>query len=625
MALRGRPYTFRAQGLTDAIDGSNTFQGSMLTLKDLIFSSKTKNQLVPRPASIKLTTFVGVAGTPTVINALLQIGDIAYGMVANTSGAYNGLDVPFAYNVATNTFQVISIPRGATSLPATPSAAGDWTPPIMAVVGSRILVTHPGFAGGAGSFFGWLDISGFSDNTHTGDSHTNTTIDNLSANVLQAGWQVGMKIQLSNGDIPANTTIISIASNGLSLVLSQATTGTHAGGTLTVSGGGATTPLWDSGNTNGFALVAVPVSVFNFNGRAYYGTSSGVQFSDSGVACQITNASQAVTFKNGVNVTALAGLPLSSSQLGGIIQSLIVFQGDANMVQISGDPTTNNFTVNNLGVGVGTLSPLTICQTPLGVAFVSPDGLRVIDFLARVSDPIGYNGDGIAVPFQQAVAPSRMCAAYNQNTLRISVQDGSDIGQPFEEYWLDFTRKTWTGPHSFPAALIQAYQGKQNSFILAAVGINAELWQSDTISNPNSTYVENGVQMTWDYQTTLWPDSDSVAENTINEALVALQLPPTASVTVIPMDESGLTLDQLTISGLGVGPTVWGSFTWGSAPWGSTGGYLRQYPLNWSQPLVFKQMSLQMSGNSVAGLTIGNFYCRVQPLGYNLQAAGGRI
>lgn len=628
MALVGRPYTFRAVGLTDAIDGSNAFPGSMLSLKDLIFSPKTKNMLVPRPGSVALTTFGGVGGTPAQINALLVIGNIAYGMVANTAGPFNGLDVPFAYNIATNTFETIAIPRGATALPTTPSASGDWTPPIMAVVGSRIIVTHPGFAGGASPFFGWMDISGFTDNTHTGNTHSNTTVDNLSANVLAAGWKPGMTITSSGGEIPANTTIISIATGGLSIVISQAATGTLAGSTFTVAGGTATAPLWDAGNTNTNALVAVPTCVAQFNGRAYYGVGAAVVFSDSGNPTQVTAATQVLSFQNGLPVTALGALPLNSTSLGGIIQALIAFQGDANMIQIAGDAssTTSPLTLNNLGIGIGTLAPLTICPTPMGLAFVSPDGLRIIDFLARVSDPIGYNGDGVAVPFQQAIAPSRMCAAYNQNTLRISVQDGSDIGQPHEEYWLDFTRKTWTGPHSFPSALIQPLQGSTNSFLLVGIGINKTLWQSDTIPNPNSVYTENGNAMTWDYQTSLWPDSNQMAENCIVESTVALELPPTGIVTVVPLDESGAVLDQVTIAGSGVGPSIWGSFTWGAPSlWGAAGGFLRQYPLNWKQPIVFKQVSFQMNGNSVLGMTIGNIYCRLKPLGYVMQSAGGRI
>lgn len=70
--------------------------------------------------------------------------------------------------------------------------------------------------------------------TATGNTHTTTTVDSLSANVLKLGWHSGMPIKSSNADIPAAAIITAIAANGLSLTLSAAATGTNAGGTITV-------------------------------------------------------------------------------------------------------------------------------------------------------------------------------------------------------------------------------------------------------------------------------------------------------------------------------------------------------------------------------------------------------
>ena len=68
--------------------------------------------------------------------------------------------------------------------------------------------------------------------TATGDTHTSTLIDNLSTNVLALGWRAGAYITGTN--IPALTTIASIASDGLSLTLSAAATGSSATQTYTV-------------------------------------------------------------------------------------------------------------------------------------------------------------------------------------------------------------------------------------------------------------------------------------------------------------------------------------------------------------------------------------------------------
>jgi hypothetical protein len=68
--------------------------------------------------------------------------------------------------------------------------------------------------------------------TATGDTHTSTLIDNLSTNVLAIGWRPGAYITGTN--IPALTTIASIAPSGLSLTLSAAATGSTATQTYTV-------------------------------------------------------------------------------------------------------------------------------------------------------------------------------------------------------------------------------------------------------------------------------------------------------------------------------------------------------------------------------------------------------
>src|SRR5258708_26041322 len=221
--LPGRPLTWKARSLSDAKDATNAPSGAMTLLSNLIPDPSTKHLFTPRPAASQLSAFAGAGlTTPAQVNELITVGAIAYGFCADTAGAFNGKDVPYAFNVLTQAFQPVAIPRGAASLPATPATTGDWQPPIMQVVGSRVIACHPGFAGGAGSFFGWLDISGFTDNTHTRNTHTSTLVDNLSANVLQAGGQVGMTFVAAG--LPANSTLSTHAANGYSLTPPPATT-----------------------------------------------------------------------------------------------------------------------------------------------------------------------------------------------------------------------------------------------------------------------------------------------------------------------------------------------------------------------------------------------------------------
>lgn len=659
MALRnGQPLTIRPRGASDALDGTNAFPGAMSLLQNLVPAPHTKGIFVPRSASLSAFNFGGAGGnalwdgflwgsgiwgsfsSPGQISALLTVGNIAYGMIGITSGTFVGKDVPFAVNLAIGAVLPIATPGGAAAMPTTQAATGDWTPPQMAVVGSKIMITHPGYPGGAIKF-GWLDLRGFSSATVTGNTHTSTTLDNLSTNVLQAGWQVGDTISSSAGDTPANTTIVSIASNGLSLVLSHAATGSNAGVTLTVGGGTMAMPLYGSGDTNINNLIAVPTSVAQFNGRAYFATNVdatvGVQFTDSGIPNQITNATQALTFNNGIPVTALAGLPLSATTLGGVIQSIIAFQGDQQMQQITGDPTTNNLSVNSLGIGVGTLAPNTICPTPDGLAFIAPDGMRIIDFLARVGNPIGAYGTGVCVPFLNAVFPTRMCAAYNQNVMRVSVQNANVATSGFQEWWFDFELKIWSGPHSFPAALIEAYQSpagavQGHGFVLAPIGVPAQLFTSSVTPNPADTYVENGVALSWVAQTVLLPDNQEMSENAVIETAVGLMAPPQFTTGVLALDEAGNNLGAVSIVSQSQGQqpalSTWGSSVWGAFQWNQFSYYVqyyREYPVPWPAPLVFKQMQLRLTGNSVLGVGVGNLYLRYQKLGYLMQASGGRV
>lgn len=613
MTIRNaKPTIWRPKGLSDSVDGSNVFDGAMASLANLIPNPSTDQTWVPRPAAVKITSFAGFS-TPGFISAQLVVGNLVYGMIASARNANH--DEPFVYNLLTNVFETVGGITAANT-PSSPATTGDWTPPIMAVVGSRIIVTHPGFAGGSpGFYFGWFDISGFTDTTHTGSTHTSTLLDSLSSNVLQAGWNVGMTI--TGVGFQAGTTILSIAADGLSLVLSKATTASGTTIALSVAGGTTAAPLWGAGNTNGNALLFVPVSVVEFNGRAYYAVGNGVEFSDSGNATQVTNATQVLLFDNGVPVTALGPLPLSSPLTGGIVQAVIAFQGVTAVQIITGDPTTSNLSVNLAKVGTGTLSPLSLTPFNEGLAFISPEGLRIVNFLAQVSNPVGDHGSGVTVPFIYAISPSRTVMVANADTLRVSVQNGNAIGQPQQEYWLDLTRKTWNGPHSFPASLIQPWGA---TFLMTPLGVTASLWQSDATPSVSSVYTENGTALSWIFTPVLLPDHGDMVMHDLCETTFAANYPPQTQVTVIALDEGGDVLDTVFMAGSGATATVWGSFVWGQAPWLGGAGFFQQRRVAWHVPIVWKQGTIQVNGGSLNGLILGNFYLKFQQLGYLLES-----
>lgn len=549
---RTTPLTFNPRGLSDSLDGSTVFSGAMANLQNLIPDPSTRSLWQCRPASQELIDFNGgggpfssgfsggfaIAGFPRpvgLISCLKVIGTIAYGLV-NVGGGTK--DTPFAYDIATGSFIIIN-GVVASNQPTSPATTGAWVPPTMDLVGTNLLVTHPGFTGVGGVYFGWFDISDTSNIT------------------------------------------------------------------------------WNGGNLTGLITFSTPPSaVRNFNGRAYWIVNPptgqpSVVFSDVLLPRHVTNANQALTFDDNVPLTALAGLPLNN-QLGGIIQSLIVFKGVTNMYQVTGDSSSNNLMKNALNVATGTLAPNSVAPTPKGLAFIAPDGLRFIDFNANVSDPIGVDGMGKTLPFIYSLVPSRICAAANGSIYRVTTQDASLTGSPWVEYWYDMTRQIWSGPHNFPASCISAYQ---NTFIMAPRNVQGALWQSDYVQSATSTFTENGVAMQFNFTTTMLPDTNQMAEYSMIETTVYMGIDPAASYAVYAFDQNGSILSQSQIAAIG-SPVLWGAFIWGQAQWG--GGHNNLYPrrVPWSAPVVFRRMQISVQGFSSDGVRIGTTHMRYEKLGY---------
>ncbi len=538
---------FKSSGVTDTIEGTNSPPGSMEALTNLIPSPSTAGLFVCRPASELLTDFTGFT-TPGFISVIHVEGSLIYGLIA--SATISGHDEPFCYDMAANAFITVT---GATiaNTPVSPATSGDWTPPIIAGVGVYRIVTHPGFAGGAGAYFGWFNVSN-----------------------------------------PA-------------------------------------APTWDAGNTATNPLPAVPVSVAQFNGRGWYAVGNAVWFTDALDPLTITDADQILTLGDNTDVTALGPLPLNSALVGGVNQALLAFKGVSIIYQITGDVVTNDLSDNAIDVSTGTLAPNTIVQTPKGVAFVGPTGLRFIDFNARISDPIGTAGTGITVPFIYSSVPSRMCAAYGSNVIRITVQNGSLTTNPFQEWWFHIDRLIWTGPHTFPASLIHATthtSGTEHpSFVVAPVGVTHKLFDSHSVQGAASTYVENGTTLGYVWRTSLLPDTEAMAVSFLVETTVGLSLISGFPALVVALDEQANVINSVQVVGPG-SPTIWGAFIWGSANWGGAFTRYMPRPVYWTEPVVFNRLQVQVTGLSEQVLTVGNMYMRYQITGYmNQDLAFSRI
>lgn len=527
------PRKFSPAGVSDALDGSNVFSGAMAYLQNLIPDPSTKNLWQCRPAAVRLTQFAGF-NTPGFISAAKIIGTRVYGLVQTARNL--GSEEPFCYDIPSGAF--ISI-TGVTAgnVPLNAPTTGPWAPPTMDLIGTRLVVTHPGFAGASNGYFGWFELSN-----------------------------------------PA-------------------------------------APAWGSGNTSPQALVSPPRAVAQFNQRAYFAVGSTVVFSDVLLPTTVTNANQALTLGDSTPITALTGLPLNS-QLGGIVQSIIAFKGVTRMFQITGDYSSTNspLSQNEMNIQTGTNAPLSITATPKGVVFMSPQGMRLIDFQAQVSDPIGIGGSGIAIPFINSGEPSRVCAASNGSVVRITTRNLLGYGAATQEWWFDIPKGGWSGPHTFPASLIQSYG---NTFIVAPFGIPGQLYQSDVEQNAGSAFIENGQQLSFRYQTTVLPDTGQMAENSMIETTVMMTLAPGGQYAIQALDQNGGLLKSCIIPGGAV--TQWAGFLWGQGTWGGNANALAPRSIPWDAPVVFKRMAMAVIGNSSKGFQIGDMDLRYQQLGY-LQA-----
>jgi hypothetical protein len=653
--------TYRPTGVVDAIDGTNVVQqtpGTLQAAVNMVPSMHTRNLWVARPAIQRIIRFQQQNYTGEG-EAIVEIGDRLWGFVQRG----DGLSTPFCYNFMEPPGFVEIGGITDANLPVSTVNTGEWTPPTIAQVGARIIFTHPGFEFTPNAF-GWVDMTGQVDSATGTLTAGSRTITALSKDTLLAGWRPGMV--LSGPGIPTGATITAVSVDGLTVTMSVPAT---ASGTVAIQmrGGTPINPLWGAGNLNVFQIYGFAQAVAMFNGRAWFANDNNLVFTDAGDPLQMTNANQVLTIQNGLKITALATQPFSNQTVtGGVVQGLVVFQGDAAIWQVTGDQAFGNLQLSYVSP-VGTLAPQTIQTVPSGLRFIAPDGVRQIQLNGTVSDPIFTDGDGVAAPFINCPFPSRMCAAYNEDIYRVSVTGYTTLGGaviPIEasgEYWLHEKLRVWSGPHSCPFRVItastrphtghgflgflisrsQPVLGSGRTWVLGSrgrmLGTDGDTtpWADIYFSNPRQTidshYIEGGAPLSWVMSTTLTPDSGDMFMVAVVETSIGLGMPPEPqdAVAIAVYDEVGRQLDEVIVRAFFPLPGgtqlvskggIWGQAHWGVDVWGAEAGALfAQRPINWHTTLTFKQMNLTIQGQSNTGTAVGNIYLRFQRLGYMVQ------
>jgi hypothetical protein len=203
--------------------------------------------------------------------------------------------------------------------------------------------------------------------------------------------------------------------------------------------------------------------------------------------------------------------------------------------------------------------------------------------------------------------------ACSADTLRVSLLTTAAAGVVPVEYWYTISRGCFSGPHTCNCALMQPYS---NTFVVTLPSVNAKLFQSDPVQNQGSLFVENGTQLTLAWQTAVLPDSQAMAEFNLLEATINFVGATNASTyNVKAINSDGTVLDTVILS-LNSGGSVWGAFQWGAGLWSVSISGLTPRTINWHYPIVFRKLSIGVTGNSYLGFKIGDMFTRMQQLGY---------
>lgn len=530
---------FIARTLADAANETpetkDNPEGSCLQLVNLVPDRATPGLHAPRPGKALLLSMVS-GDFNGIASVFLVLGTRIYGMVNSVSLSPN--EVPFCYDTSTASFVTIT---GSTS-GNTPSGAKttqttDWSPPTMALVGTKVILTHPGFSGS--NFIGWIDIS-----------------------------------------VPAS-------------------------------------PTWHAGDLTGaiqFATAGVlPVAVSNFNGRAYYAVNNTEIFSDILSATNCTNANQILTIGDNNPILGHIGQPFTSSQLGGIIQSLAVFKS-LSIAQITGDAAlTGGVTVNIVITGVGCAAPRTLAVTPLGVMFMANDGIRALQLSGAVSEPL----PAVKLPFIRVTNATRASAAYNNGVYRIGLQTAPTAGATIGYYEYHYDLKFgWSGPHPKCWSHIQPYG--MGFLVNRSPGVSTGLLTYSVTPTGSDTYTDEGYVATpnWLRQSAYFKNEPPMSARDLLESQIRyLSSGQGETVTVSSITPQGTQQTQ-TFMGVVAG-TLWGSFNWGAANWNYSQGAMQPYRVPWNDVTAFDDLSITVSAAPLVNQRVGweEHRVRILPIG----------
>lgn len=553
MLRNAHPVPFVARGLTDGFEQTNTFPGACRRLQNFIFDQANPNVVVARPGVEQLIDFEDdpIWNAPTWVSVHIAIGTRLYGMVATS--AFGAFDEPFCFDTVTSTF--IPITGGdATNLPLTQATSGAWIPPTMAQVGVFILITHPGYDGTPGKFFGYIDVT--LPLAPVYDS-ADTAVQGLAA-------------------VP--TSVVNY-NNRAYFAVNNAVEFTDILDPLTRTGADQVLILGDDTEISAQAPLAI--------GTATQGVLAAL-----------------IVFK--ASHESSAGSKMSIWQVTGDIDTLP--QSDLRAQEL----------MENVGTFAPRScwnTPEGLKFIGADGAYVINLAGQVIPLTNRRGDPDAL--PDVRAPFSEAsvAQASRLAACYNSGLYRVCLDTTlNGIAYDGLDFWFDERFRRWNGPHTFRYDCASPL-GKQ--FVLSSPQTGAVLFSSAPAQqSATSVYDDDGAAYECIMQGSLMPDQGDMQMNTIVETTIELGRSSQSSQYIIQaQDEFGANLDEATITIANTG-ALWGAVTWGVFSWAASSYISQIHNVPWTQPIIFKRVQFYIRGTAQGGVALGRTWLRYQTLGY---------
>jgi hypothetical protein len=121
--------------------------------------------------------------------------------------------------------------------------------------------------------------------------------------------------------------------------------------------------------------------------------------------------------------------------------------------------------------------------------------------------------------------------------------------------------------------------------------------------------------MQFNYASAFLPDTDDMCEHAMIETTIYMALATSASYVVQALDQNTSVIASINVVNP-VSQIVWGQFVWGQSLWGGASAALYPQRIDWSFPVVFRRMIMNVMGSSAQQFRVGTIHMRYEKLGY---------